>query len=161
MTLGASAQLKVRGSRIFENGDRLSMDEVMLRFSDVNGENRVPDYLDCRTGYKVGLGLTWGGLAVMSAGGMTAVLGVFQAIVTIPLLAKDKAYAAKLNTITEIGAFTGLAGAALMVAGIPVACVYRHRIKNIAIEYNVAAASDRAEVSFGLQSHGMGLAIAF
>ena len=105
------------------------------------------DYLRYRSAYKAGVGLSVGGAALTVAGGMTfSVSAVAALIAGIPLAFSG----GEMPKGIETGIYAGLGatalGAAAMLAGIPVAAVYRHRIKKMTI---------------GLPSSGFGLAMTF
>ena len=54
-----------------------------------------------------------------------------------------------------------LAGALIMLAGIPTASVYQHRIKKMSKEYNALGQKQEPVVSFRPASSGLGVAMVF
>ena len=85
ITVSASAQyatstpvqIEARGSRIFSNGEKLTVDQAEVLFSDFGGQDRGEEYLSNRAGYKTGVGLSVGGAAVFAVGVPASYLTLF------------------------------------------------------------------------------------
>lgn len=132
MAYAASAQtvVDIKGSRVFQSGEKLSKEEAVLLMSDINGMDMSDDYLKYRKGYKAGLGMTIGGasLALVGAAGT----------VTSVLLALPYAFAGKESTMLDVALGTSMVcavgGIAVMIAGIPTLCVYKKRLNGLETE---------------------------
>lgn len=132
MAYAASAQtvVDIKGSRVFQGGEKLSKEEAVLLMSDINGMDMSDDYLKYRKGYKAGLGMTIGGasLALVGAAGT----------VTSVLLALPYAFAGKESTMLDVALGTSMVcavgGIAVMIAGIPTLCVYKKRLNGLETE---------------------------
>lgn len=158
------SEIRVRGSKIICDGEKLTKDQAAVLFSDFGGLDRGEEYLSNRAGYRTGVGLSAGGAAVFVVGvpasyvatafavayGLAAGLGGEEVPVGIPI-ALYSTYGATL------------AGALIMLAGIPTAAVYQHRIKTMANEYNELSYNNtKAPVlTFGPTKSGVGMAINF
>ena len=57
--------LKARGAKIFCDGQKLTLDETKIVFSDFGGVDRSGEYLSNRRGYRACLGLSVGGASFM------------------------------------------------------------------------------------------------
>lgn len=132
MAYAASAQtvVDIKGSRVFQSGEKLSKEEAVLLMSDVNGMDMSGDYLKYRKGYKAGLGMTIGGASLALVGAA----GTFTSVV----LALPYAFAGKESTMLDIALGTSLVctvgGVAVMIAGIPTLCVYKKRLNGLETE---------------------------
>ena len=140
------------GSKIFVDGERLTTSEAADMFSQFGGEQMGEEYLKNRKGFKTGLGLS-------IAGPPTAALGYFAWFVgALMMLDSD------LSPVSYIVCYTGatmlVSGTAMTLAGIPTACVYRHRIKKATSEYN-AGLNSKPIVTFSPASSGIGIAMNF
>lgn len=155
--------IKSRGSQIICEGKKLTKDQAITLFSDVNGEDRGQDYLKYRNGYKTGLGLSIGGASLAVVGTTVFLGGAVTALVAgIPLsIGGATEMPAGVNEAIIGGAVAGISGAAIMLAGIPTAIVYQVRMKNLASDYNKSNSSDAKKLTLGPASSGIGLALNF
>lgn len=132
MAYAASAQtvVDIKGSRVFQSGEKLSKEEAVLLMSDINGMDMSDDYLKYRKGYKAGLGMTIGGASLALAGAAGTVTSV--------LLALPYAFAGKESTMLDVALGTSMVcavgGIAVMIAGIPTLCVYKKRLNGLETE---------------------------
>ncbi len=170
VSLAASAQyasvphseLEVRGSSIFCDGEKLSKDQAAALFSDFGGVDRSDEYLRYRKGYRTGVGLSVGGASVMVVGGaaayvttaITVIAGAGASLSGEPL--PKELEAALYGTYAATAA-----GALMMLAGIPTASVYQHRIKKMSKDYNALGQKQEPVVSFRPASSGLGVAMVF
>lgn len=173
ITVAASAQyadnydgaanhvLSSRGSRIFMDGNRLEKNEAAACFSNFNGYDRSDDYLRYRAGYKAGVGLSVGGALLFSVSGMTFVVTATTALVVGPFAAlADESLPTELRNAFVASYCMTLVGAAATLTGIPLACVYRSRIKDMTSSYN-RQHSHPVALSFGAQPSGIGVGLRF
>ena len=173
ITVAASAQyadhydgaanhiLSSRGSRIFMDGYKLKKDEVVARFSNFNGYDRSSEYLKYRAAYKAGVGLSVGGSVLFAVSGCTYLMTATAALVTAPFagLAGDNIIEEFKEPLVVSFCMT-LVGAAATLTGIPMACVYRSRIKDMTSSYNRQQGSTFA-FSIGAQPSGIGVGLRF
>lgn len=143
--------LKARGAKIYCDGVKLSTQQAVDVFSDLGGQDKGEDYLQNRKGYRAGVGMSVGGAALVVVG------------LPASYVATAVALAYGLGTIggnevpagVEVAVYgtygATMAGALIMLAGIPTASVYQHRIKKMTKEY----------VTFGPASSGIGVAMTF
>ncbi len=154
--------LKARGAKIFCDGQMLTLDETKIVFSDFGGVDRSGEYLSNRRGYRTGLGLSVGGASFMIVSGAAAyvttavvvVAGTGAGLSGEPL--PEGLEAALYGTYAATAA-----GALIMLAGIPTAAVYQHRIKRMTSDYNALGKSSRPVLTFGPASSGIGIAMSF
>lgn len=155
--------LEARGSKIICDGEKLTKEQAAALFSDFGGLDRGEEYLRNRAGYKTGVGLSVGG-AVVFAVGMPA-----SAVVTVLAIAYGLASAGGGEVPAGFeyalpGTYCAtIAGALVMVAGIPTASVYQHRIKKMAKQYNQLTPSEEKTpvLTVGPTRSGVGLAVNF
>ena len=139
----------IRGSRVFVDGVKLDKYSAAACFSSIDGVDRSDDYLKYRAGYKTGLGLTIGGIALIPVGyGM--ILGGFIGAWT----ADTTAGVVVGETAMLLGATSIVAGAACVLAGIPTLCVYKTRLNRLEKKYNTS-------LQIGTSPGGLSLAISF
>lgn len=170
ISLAASAQfatsphgeIKVRGSRIFCDGEKLSKEKAAALFSDFGGVDRGDEYLRYRKGYKTGVGLSVGGASLVVLGGSAFCVSSVLAVVTVPLIAGSGQEVPKeLEVALSASLGSAALGAAIMLAGIPTAAVYQHRIKKMVKSYNELDAKPEPVVTFRPASSGIGVAMTF
>lgn len=139
----------IKGSRVFVDGEKLSKEAATSLFADLNGVDRSGDYLKYRKGYKAGLGMVIGGASLVSAGALVMGGGAVSALILgIPVALTGEDMPKGVDIALGVGCGAMIAGAAVLVAGIPTLCVYKSRLNNL-------------EASFGPQSSGLGLALRF
>ena len=142
ISLAASAQyasvttqagtLEVRGSRIFCNGEKLTKDQAAALFSDLGGTDRSSDYLRYRSAYKAGVGMSVGGASLAVAGGAAFCISSVVALVTVPIIgASGQEIPKGLEVAMAASLGSTIVGTAVMLAGIPTACIYQSRIKKM------------------------------
>ena len=150
-------ELKARGSRIFYDGALLSKDQAAAVFSDFGGIDRSEEYLHYRSAYKAGVGLSVGGASLLVAGSAA----FFVTLVSAPIIGSTGNEVPKEFEAAIYGSLGSAAlGAVVMIAGIPTAAVYQHRIKKLAGEYNSAGQAKPA-LTFGPATSGLGIAMTF
>lgn len=129
--------IDIKGSRVFVDGEKLSLDSATACFSSMDGTDRSADYLAYRKGYKAGLGMTVGGATCAVVGGV-AFLGSFVAALAHGLSASFAGEEvpiwvdAALYTSTAVT----LGGTAVFLAGVPTLCVYKNRLNKLEKAYN-------------------------
>jgi hypothetical protein len=156
------SQIEARGSRIFSNGEKLTVNQAVALFSDFAGQDRGKEYLRNRAGYKTGVGLSVGGAALFAIGAPSAVIATAFAIghgVSAGFSGKEVPTEVEVAICGTYGAT--LAGALIMLAGIPTASVYQHRIKKMSEDYNALGQKQEPVVSFRPASSGLGVAMVF
>ena len=146
------SEITSRGSKIIADGEVLTAQHAADLFSEFGGEQMGEDYLKNRKGFRVGLGLSIAGPPVFAVGGCAYVVGALMTI--------DPQHAPQSYIICYTGATLAVSGLLMTVAGIPTACVCRHRIKNAASDYNDAVKS-KPVVTFSPARSGIGLAMTF
>lgn len=159
----SAPSIAVKGSRVFIDGKMLPKDQAAALFSDMNGVDRSGDYLKYRAGYKTGLGLSIGGASLVVAGSFVGAGALFTALIAgIPLaISGDQTVMnkAQIALITaEVATITGLA---CVIAGVPTVCVYRNRIKDLAVEHAGLAGDRQLSLTVGPTANGLGLALNF
>lgn len=154
MTVCASGQLRIKGSRVFLNGEKISVDQASACFSNLSGEDRSQDYLRYRSTYKAGLGMTVGGAAVAVLGTGTLAVGFTKAVITAIAGKPD-------HGMMMAGVYSAIGGLAVCLAGIPTMCVYNKKLKNLSDEYNAITSPQVIKVTFGAQNYGLGFALNF
>ena len=156
------AQIEARGSKIFSNGEKLTVNQAVALFSDFAGQDRGKEYLRNRAGYKTGVGLSVGGAALFAIGAPSAVIATAFAIghgLSAGFSGTEVPTEVEVAICGTYGAT--LAGALIMLAGIPTASVYQHRIKKMSKEYNALGQKQEPVVSFRPASSGLGVAMVF
>ena len=157
------AEIKARGAKIICNGDKLTADQAAALFTDFGGQEKGNEYLHNRKGYRTGVGLSVGGAAMVVVG------------LPASYIATAFAVAYGLSTIgggevpvgVEIALYSTygatVAGALIMLAGIPTASVYQHRIKKMSKEYNALSAKDSEKpmLTFAPAKSGIGITMSF
>ena len=157
MAVSASAQyVDVRFGRVRSEDGKLTDQQALSLFSDVDGYDMSHKYAQFRRGYKTGAGLMIGGAAGY-VGGM--LLGASGILMTLAFgdSASD-AYAGMATVI--VGGVMMYGGVGCFIAGIPVLCVNNSRMKSLAEAYNDSS-SRSVELSFGPTASGVGLALNF
>ena len=173
ITVAASAQyadnydgaanhvLSSRGSRIFMDGYRLEKNEAAACFSNLHGYDRSSDYLKYRAAYKAGVGLSVGGPVLFAVSGFTYLMTAATALVTAPFAGlADENIIEEFKEPLVVSFCMTLVGAAATLTGIPLACVYRSRIKDMTSSYN-RQHSHPVALSFGAQPSGIGVGLRF
>lgn len=156
-----TAEIRSRGSKIFVGDEKLSKREAFELFNQVGGEEMGNDYLSYRRGYRVGVGLSVGGASLVAVGVPASMFSITYALAHgFAAGFSGQEIPAEVD-VALYGSFgVTLAGAAMMIAGIPTACVYRHRIKKLTNEYNSTMAS-KPIVTFSPARSGIGIAMNF
>lgn len=158
MTMSASAQyIDVRLGRAWSEGSRLTDQQALALFSDVDGYDMSHKYAQFRRGYKTGAGLMIGGAAGYVGGMLLGASGILLTLVFGDSAAD--AYAGMATVI--VGGVIMYGGVGCFIAGIPVLCVNNSRMKSLAESYNQHVSSRSADLSFGLTANGVGLALNF
>jgi hypothetical protein len=156
------SELEVRGSRIFCDGEKLSKEKAAALFSDFGGVDRGDEYLRYRKGYKTGVGLSVGGASLVVLGGSAFCVSSVLTVVTAPLIAASGQEVPKeLEVALSASLGSAALGAVIMLAGIPTASVYQHRIKKMSKDYNALGQKQEPVVSFRPASSGLGIAMTF
>lgn len=158
------AQIEARGSKIFSNGEKLTVNQAVALFSDLAGQDRGKEYLRNRAGYKTGVGLSVGGAALFAIGAPSAVIATAFAIghgLSAGFSGTEVPTEVEVAIYGTYGAT--LAGALIMLAGIPTASVYQHRIKKMSKEYNALSAKDSEKpvLTFAPAKSGIGITMSF
>ena len=153
--------LSARGARIYSDGVKLTTDQSFALFSDFGGYDRGSEYLKNRQGYRTGVGLSVGGAATFVVGLPASYIATAFAI-AYGFSTIGGGEVPKGVEIAVYGTYgITLAGAAMMIAGIPTASVYRHRIKKVTAEYNSTVTSSKPVVTFSPARSGFGIAMNF
>ena len=112
------------------DGYRLEKNEAAACFNNLHGYDRSSDYLKYRAAYKAGVGLSVGGPVLFVVSGFTYLMTAATALVTAPFAAlADESLPTELRNAFVASYCMTLVGAAATLTGIPLACVYRSRIK--------------------------------
>lgn len=155
------SEITSRGGKIFAYGEKLEPTDAAQLLSEVGGLELGEDYLSYRKGYRTGVGLSVGGAAAAVVGTMAFYTGVvFVLAVSVPTSLAGKELPIWPEAVMHAGGAVAVSGAALVVAGIPTACVYRHRIKKVTDEYNSTVTS-KPVVTFSPARSGIGIAMNF
>lgn len=145
--------LSARGARIYSDGVKLTTDQSFALFSDFGGYDRGSEYLKNRQGYRTGVGLSIGGASLVVIGLPASYIATAVAVA----YGLASAGGAEVPVGVEAAIYgtygATIAGALVMLAGIPVASVYQHRIKKMTKDYN--------GLTFGPASSGIGVAMNF
>lgn len=158
------AQIEARGSRIFCDGEKLSKEKAAALFSDFDGADRSDEYLRYRKGYKTGVGLSVGGASLVVLGGSAFCVSSVLALVAVPLIGASGQEVPKgLEVALSASLGSAALGAVMMLAGIPTASVYQHRIKKMSKEYNALSAKDSEKpmLTFAPAKSGIGITMSF
>lgn len=170
LSFAASAQfatvphggIEARGSRIFCDGEKLSKEKAAALFSDFGGADRSDEYLRYRKGYKTGVGLSVGGASLVVLGGSAFCVSSVLAVIAVPLIgASGQEVPKELEVALSASLGSAALGAVMMLAGIPTASVYQHRIKKMSKDYNALGQKQEPVVSFRPASSGLGVAMVF
>ena len=155
------SEITSRGGKIFAYGEKLEPTDAAQLLSEVGGLELGEDYLSYRKGFRTGVGLSVGGAAATVVGTMAFYTGVvFVFAVSVPTSLAGKESPVWPEAVMYAGGAMAVSGAALVVAGIPTACVYRHRIKKVTDEYNSTVTSTPV-VTFSPARSGIGIAMNF
>lgn len=155
------SSLETKGSRVYADGVLLDKSAAASCFSNLDGADRSGEYLKYRSAYKAGLGLAIGGASAVAVGSVTALVGLVATVVVAPAAAVGGEEIPEEITGTAIAGVSVMGvGLAALVAGIPTMSIYKKRIKDLSDSYN-SQRRQGAEVSFGGQSCGVGLALNF
>lgn len=164
--VSASAQyadngsMTAKGSRIFLDGEKLSPEKAAAMFSTLSAD-KGEDYLRYRKGYKTGVGLSVGGASLLVVGSAAFCVSSVLTLVSVPIIGATGNEVPKEFEAAIYGSLGSAAlGAVVMIAGIPTAAVYQHRIKKLAGEYNSAGQAKPA-LTFGPTTSGLGIAMTF
>ena len=155
-------EITSRGSKILVQGEKLTPDQATAMFTMVGGAEMGQDYLSYRKGYKVGVGLSVGGASMTVVGSATFLTGLIAGLViNLPASIAGEEPPVWPDVLIYAGGGAAVSGAAMMLAGIPTACVYRHRIKKVTAEYNSTVTSSKPVVTFSPARSGIGIAMNF
>lgn len=155
------SSLETKGTRVYADGVLLDKSAAASCFSNLEGTDRSGEYLKYRSAYKAGLGLTIGGASAAAVGSVTALVGLAATAVVAPAAAVGGEEIPKeIRGITIAGVSIMGVGVAALLAGIPTMSIYKKRIRDLSDSYN-RQRKQGAEVSFGGQSCGVGLALNF
>ena len=155
------SEITSRGGKIFAYGEKLEPTDAAQLLSEVGGLELGEDYLSYRKGYRTGVGLSVGGAAATVVGTMAFYTGVVLVFaVSVPTSLAGQEPPIWPEAVMYAGGAVAVSGAALVVAGIPTACVYRHRIKKVTDEYNSTVTS-KPVVTFSPARSGIGIAMNF
>lgn len=141
--------IDIRGSRVFVDGFKLEKYNAAACFSSIDGVDRSAEYLKYRAGYKTGLGLTIGGVALMPVG-----YGMFLGGFIWAWNAETTAGCIAGEAVMLLGAGSIVAGGLCVLAGIPTLCVYKTRLNRLEKKYNTS-------LSVGSSPGGLSMAISF
>lgn len=141
--------IDIRGSRVFVDGFKLDKYNAAACFSSIDGVDRSAEYLKYRAGYKTGLGLTIGGVALMPVG-----YGMFLGGFIWAWNAETTAGCIAGEAVMLLGAGSIVAGGLCVIAGIPTLCVYKTRLNRLEKKYNTS-------LSVGSSPGGLSMAISF
>lgn len=159
MAVSASAQyVDVRLGRVWSEDGKLTDQQALALFSDVDGSDMSHDYARFRRGYKTGAGLMIGGAAGYVGGSLLGASGLLMTITGGFSSSASLANAGVASLITS--GFLICGGIGCFIAGIPVLCVNNFRMKSLAEAYNDSS-SRSVELSFGPTASGVGLALNF
>lgn len=154
-------ELSSRCAKIYADGERLAPEEAAQLLNEVGGYSLGDDYLSYRKGYRAGVGMAVGGAAAAVVGTMAFYTGVvFVFAVSVPTSLAGQESPIWPEAVMYAGGAVAVSGAALVVAGVPTACVYRHRIKKVTDEYNSTVTS-KPVVTFSPARSGIGIAMNF
>ena len=155
-------EISSRGGKIFAYGEKLEPTDAAQLLSEVGGLELGEDYLSYRKGYRTGVGLSVGGAAATVVGATTFYAGViFVFMVSVPTSLAGQEPPIWPEAVMYAGGAMAVSGAALVVAGVPTACVYRHRIKKVTDEYNSTVTSQKPVATISPARSGIGIAINF
>ena len=159
------SSLETKGSRVYADGVLLDKSAAASCFSNLDGVDRSGEYLKYRSAYKAGLGLAIGGASAVAVGSVTALVGLVATVVVAPAAAVGgeeipEEIPEEITGTAIAGVSVMGVGLAALVAGIPTMSIYKKRIKDLSDSYN-SQRRQGAEVSFGGQSCGVGLALNF
>ena len=155
------SEITSRGGNILVEGKKLTPVQAAALFSETGGEQMGEDYLLNRKRYRTGVALSVAGASGIVVGTVTFYAGIIVGLtVSLPNSIAGEEIPSWPDAIIYTGAGLAVSGAAALLAGIPTASVYRHRIKKATAEYNSAAAS-RPVVTFSPARSGIGIAMNF
>lgn len=148
--------IKVGGSSIYSGNEKLTVDQALMCFSDLNGVDRSADYLKYRKGYRTGLGLTIAGGSLFVGGTVVCSSATLVALVIgIPMgMGGNGSVLQVTNGLVQASTVCMIAGGGMVAAGVPVLCVNRRRINHLAYDYN-------QQMTVGPTANGLGLALNF
>lgn len=155
--------LTARGAKIYSDGVKLTTDQSYAVFSDFGGQDRGGEYLSNRKGYMAGVGLSVGGASLVAVGLPASYVATAVAVA----YGLASAGGAEVPAGVELAVYSTygatIAGALIMLAGIPTASVYQHRIKKMTRDYNDLSSSysEKPMLTFGPASSGIGIAMSF
>ena len=168
-------ELRRTGTHLKLDKQKLNEEETALILSDVAGEDCRDEWAGYAKNYKTGIGLlTGGGIAAGSGvvmAGLTAVTEAICIVIVAPFWALDSDESSRAQSQHELEAkfqpwyvASGVlfaAGVATGIAGIPVMAVNGKRMNGIVNRYNGVNPSAPAELTLGLQPHGIGVSLRF
>ena len=162
-----------KGANLYSGDIRLTPEQVYSLLENVEGVTAA-DWDKARKGFNAGKGMLIGFGSLTGAGLLVTGVGVVGMMVEGVALGIGTAFVAPLAVvagedpeITYNSKFRGVAIAGLcatgvgvlgIAAGTTVYCVYKKRMNNIADACNAVPS---ASLSFGMQRHGVGLALNF
>lgn len=162
VSLSAQTHVEIKRDRVFQDGRKLTVNQAVSLFSDVNGIDLSDEYLKNRNCYRAGLGLIIGGSSLVSAGALVMGGGAISAVILgVPLALSGEDMPRGVDIALGTGCAVMIVGAAAIVAGVPTLCVYRSRLKRLGEEYDASMSSQGTELTFGLQDCGIGFALNF
>lgn len=170
-------EVTLRGSRVFVDDVKLKKDFVLSCISDEYGKEAADAWVKNRKGYKAGLGLTISGSYLMISSGIALTCGLIYTagtLVTVPVIGFAGVMSGDMDSVENhyseefykggfmisAGMICGVAGLAMLVAGIPTICVYQSRLENQFYDMGTSF-SRRASLTFGGQKNGLGFALNF
>ena len=143
------SEITSRGSKILVDGEKLDPQQAAALFSDLGGAQMGDDYLLNRKGYRTGVALSVTGASAMVLGTVTFYTGLIVGLAyALPGSIAGEEIPSWPDAVIYTGAGLAISGAAALIAGIPTASVYRHRIK-------------KAVASFSPARSGIGIAMNF
>ena len=167
----------LKGSKVFVDGERISNDQVVACFKDVQGQDLSSQWQKSRNGYKTGLGLTVAGSSLAAGGSLALCCGLIVGsgtAITLPVLGMpglvtgdlsaaedyaDQGFSTADKLIT-VGGACALAGIVMTAAGVPTMCIYKNKMKGMLREASPSLAA-QVTLSAGPTANGVGLALRF
>lgn len=174
-----------RGDGIYRKGANLYSDGVMLTMEETEDALNAAglqyaDWEKARTGFRTGKGLLIGFSSLTGAGLVTLGIGTVGMLIEgtvfgvgvgflAPLWAMsgeipDMEFRSKFAGVVTAGLFATGIGILGIASGTTVYCVYKKRMNRMADACNEACgiqASPDVQLTFGVQLHGVGLALSF
>lgn len=174
---GSGHVVGLKGSKVYVDGVRISNDQVLAGFKDVQGQDLSSQWQKSSNGYKTGVGLTVAGGSLAAGGSLTLCCGLIVGAgtaISLPVLGMpglvtgdfgvaedfaDQGFSTAEKLIT-IGGTCALVGIVMTAAGIPTMCIYKNKMKGMLREASPSMA-DQVTLSAGPTANGVGLALRF